>query len=573
MHHTALTNSRLHTHALNAALVILTTSRKATKRLFLAALLDVFMNRPTTMLPFLYQTRTLSSLCSAGKASIAQYRYVTATTRRHFSKTITRLEESHEPGGVGESSQEPHEATNEGHTAFRIRRVASLDKQKLNGKRSSFSYGARTADSHNFRKRTGGLSWKTATGAQTQDQHDELDIPWEEPENTELDDFDEDLSDSHGNEHHETVDEIENLTRRSGPRPHQSTITPSERVAFQKIFSDIFARSQSASGLTPEGFLEEKEMKNADEISTGTAEDAERPAAHNQKEVEAAVNRYPPALRAAAARAMGLKLEAPREKQPERMPTPEAESEELAQQAAEEEKLEQLRKPERDRVEGLMRAAQTDFELWAVMEKEVFPLISKLGLESPKAEEDTAPKKKGRKKTSSKTNSSSQKGAKQTAVALDSPVDGMTPLEFYGPLYPSYILLGLRLLDRSFARPSSLARSVLPTIKSLGLISHILGGTSQLYNELILIHWYRYDDFRGVLSLLSEMEQFGLSWDRESLDTVKQITRVQKFVREGNQGMALKALWSLPEFAPGRFVAWQDKIERALAEAETRSTS
>jgi hypothetical protein len=239
-------------------------------------------------------------------------------------------------------------------------------------------------------------------------------------------------------------------------------------------------------------------------------------------------------------------------------------------------RLETLRKPERDRVEGLMCAAKTDFELWAVLETEVFPLITKLGLEAG-LEKDTletpespAARKGGKKAKRGARDSPSldHDGPDRTSVELDSPNAEVSPLEFYGPLYPSYLLLGLRLLDRSFAKPSALALAILPEIKSRGIISHVLGASAQLYNELLLIHWYRHDDFRGVLSLLSEMEQIGLGWEKETWDIVNDITRMQHLILRGDRGETLKALWSLPEFAPGRFKAWKIKIGRALRERD-----
>jgi hypothetical protein len=423
------------------------------------------------------------------------------------------------------------------------------------------------------------------TGSYNNRESKEIDIPWGETSTSDFEAFEEfegGAAEESDNTYEETADEIENLTRKSSLRQDEmSTITPSERLAFQKIFSDIFARSQSTSPFGPDGLFEEQEIESPREVRAGPVRaQAGRKIIHDatqsQEEVEAAVNRYPPPLRAAAARAMGLKVEAPRQTGAEQESNAVERSEEETKQALEEEKLEQLRKPERDRVEGLMGSARTDFELWAVMQKEVFPLISKLGLEeSPEAEEETAPKKTRTrsKKPNGKPKEAAKEKSEQAGIALDSPVDGMSPLEFYGPLYPSYLLLGLRLLDRSFTRPSPLTLAVLPAIKSLGLISHVLGGTSQLYNELLLIHWYRYDDFRGVLDLLNEMEQFGLDWDRETRDAVTQITRVQKVVRDGIRGVALKSLWSLPEFAPGRFKIWQNKIEQALAEEGSRTVS
>ncbi|RAL60667.1 hypothetical protein DID88_009985 [Monilinia fructigena] len=210
-----------------------------------------------------------------------------------------------------------------------------------------------------------------------------------------------------------------------------------------------------------------------------------------RKQRRAEINRYPPALRAAAARAIGL--------YPEEELDAGIENTELGFDAHEE-----LRQPERERVEGLLRNANTDFELWEVLEKEVFPLIGKMVEEDPTTTADVEPK--------------------------------VSPLALYGPLYPSYLLLGLRLLDRGYSRPSQLSLSILPRIKSFGLLSHVLGASTPLYNELLRISWLRYDDFRTCIDLLEEMEHAGLEFDSETLGIVTDILKIRAFVWKGEAG-------------------------------------
>jgi hypothetical protein len=370
---------------------------------------------------------------------------------------------------------------------------------------------------------------------------------------------------------YEEIDAIDQLVRKSGPEDERtSTITPSEKHAFQKIFSDIFARSQQAqqaSHLDP--FDEEApELPNIDEAKEMVSEEKDRKlhdimrqaVAQSREQKEAAVNRYPAPLRAAAARAIGLKLDAG----PMLL-----EANTMEEDIFFNNRLEELRKPERTRVECLMQGAKTDFEMWAIMEKEVFPLISRLGLSDSKEEYDTpTPKRKtknlkgARKQTQKELVSKSS--STTSAPLLESPEDGISALALYGPLYPSYLLLGLRLLDRSFSKPSPLTLSLLPKIKSLGLISHVLGASTQFYNELLVISWYRYDDFMGAEALLKEMEQSGLDWDAETLKVVRNIADIQTATLRGDRGIYLKALWSLPEFAPRKFRPWKEKIQQSL---------
>jgi len=351
-----------------------------------------------------------------------------------------------------------------------------------------------------------------------------------------------------------------------------STITIAERHAFQKIFSDIFENSQRLSSrkeaLFSDGDTEtDAEPRNQHKAKSKldsiliSAMRRERPG--TRAEVEAAVERYPPPLRAAAARAMGLiDDEANHEEAPSRKG-----------KVLGTEELETLREPERARVEGLMKNARSDFELWDIMEEEVFALIARLGLEdAPKAMDAAVPKraknKKGGKESAPEVVPEDKKPSKHSQSLLNEPQRGVSPLSLYGPLYPSYLLLGLRLLDRGFAKPSPLALSILPRMKSLGCISHVLGASTQFYNELLRIYHYRQDDFRGMFNLLTEMERSALEVDEETLEIVLDVMRTQFSVRRGEKGSAIRALWSMPEFMPNKFRVWRDNIQYAIDERE-----
>jgi len=356
----------------------------------------------------------------------------------------------------------------------------------------------------------------------------------------------------------------------------ESTITNTERLAFERIFADILARSKSAGAeaalsSSPSNnkavvlMKQSVRARNAKESARSIMREAANTVSSRQtksiasrlgsktaEELRADVDRYPIPLRAAAARALGLVSGRSEPLQ-----------EEIISNADE---LENVRQPERERVESLMRNAKTDIELWQVMEAEVFALVGKLGLEERPKILDEGTKTQGRKRK--KEASKVAKDAVTTPADTDQPLD----LNIYGPLYPSHILLGLRLFDRSFARPSPLVLNMLPRIKSLGIVSHVLGASTAFYNELLRIYWVRYDDFIGVSKLLNEMEQAGLEFDEETLSIVNEINQAQLKVRRGDRGSVLQALWSMPEFAPGKFRGWKEKIEASVEEQGTNNS-
>jgi len=357
-------------------------------------------------------------------------------------------------------------------------------------------------------------------------------------------------------------DEIQELTSRHQNR--ESTITDSERRAFQKIFTDIIEGPQRSSRRKEDLFSNEdlelvagpenKQMAKSklDDILTSAILKEARESLANQESLEAAIERYPPALRPAAARALGITHNDAEQ-------TASIKREELNEQ-----ELEALREPERTRVEGLMKKAKSDFELWGIMEKEVFSLIAKLGLEDVPSPKGPKTRKKRGKKSATEDTTEVTDLLKVTERVEEE--KAVSPLALYGPLYPSFLLFGLRLLDRGFAKPSPLALALLPRIKSFGFTSHVLGASTQFYNELLRIYHYRQDDFRGMLDLLAEMENSALDVDDETLGIILDVIKAQRSINHGAKGPAVKALWSMPEFAHKKFEYWRSNIHKAIYE-------
>lgn len=201
--------------------------------------------------------------------------------------------------------------------------------------------------------------------------------------------------------------------------------------------------------------------------------------------------------------------------------------------------LDKLRQPERERVEKLMHAAPSDLALWAVLEAEVFPLVKHFR-QFIDAETVNGQGAHGQDiKTGYPAHSETK--------AHQSPVPSMSALEFYGPLYPSYLLLAIRLFDHNFARPSNLAMNVLPKVKSLGPASKVLGFSTPLFNEVMRIAFYRHDDLKLVLQAGRELEAAGLDYDIETYDLMRDMVRHNHNAMIGKMGYPMALLWRVPE--------------------------
>ncbi|KAI0999233.1 hypothetical protein K3495_g8966 [Podosphaera aphanis] len=429
-----------------------------------------------------------------------------------------------------------------------------------------------------------------------------------------------------------------------------STITPNEKTAFQKIFKEIFENKQweeTASTYGDPSFenpeaeqLKRRQKRYADQQLSEVMNESTHRSAKTIEQISKEIDRYPPAIRPTVIEALRLEENRTNKKDDYQYENSGPFNniqflKEMQERRELEKRLEAIREVERDRVERLMRAAKTDFELWKVLEAEVFSLIQKLGLEDKPRHTELLPivrpkRKRNRKpiplqkslqtgkfaceagfgpaiqsQASSKaltiseeaqeeerSGPTTQKQASSDALPTpeepsenEKPVskaetgpsttnqpppdplateEGVSPLRLYGPLYPSYLLLGLRLLDRSFSRPSPLAIALLPKIKSMGYISRVLGASAQFYNELLLIYHFRHNDFQGMLRLLEEMELSSIVINQETLDIVYHLGKMQDKIRKGSQGFGISILWSLPNFARGKFGPWRDYLKEAL---------
>ncbi len=205
---------------------------------------------------------------------------------------------------------------------------------------------------------------------------------------------------------------------------------------------------------------------------------------------------------------------------------------------------EALRREERNRVEAKMSAAKTDFELWDVLEAEVFPMVGKLGIdEDPATPTPSTPTARAGRGTSKRAAAAA---ASTTPPKRDR--KNKLPLHIYGPLYPRYLLHALRLFDTQFARSSPLALHLLPRVRELGPASYVLGVSTPFYNELARLLWNRYGDPAAVFNLLEEMRVAGLYCDEGTRGVVLSIEHFFASVGHGKWGPFLRELASLPEY-------------------------
>lgn len=238
--------------------------------------------------------------------------------------------------------------------------------------------------------------------------------------------------------------------------------------------------------------------------------------------------------------------------------------------------IETKRRHERLRILARMELCANDFEVWEVMEKEVFPLVSRLGINQAPANSDFKPqkiKKRGRKKKSETVEAEAEAkvadGGQEKTETSQSSGENKLEMEIYGPIYPQLLLDGLNFLGNKFTRPSPYTTHLLTRVKQLGLVSYVLGVSTAFYNRLMLILWNRFGDAHGVLSLLEEMRHAGLFFDEDSFSVVSRIQAMYMQAERGERGRFAQKLMGMPEYEPlvaQRLSHWAGTIDASIRE-------
>lgn len=375
------------------------------------------------------------------------------------------------------------------------------------------------------------------------------------------------------------------------------TITPTERQTFDRIFADIAARgaiprsnadlpSPSSTARRSTNFILNAAANDAvptrSELVASPVQLAEA-----SKDRNKALLRFPPSLRAAANRAFNiLKPNHPSA----------GNTGSMAQQGSQTDaddtpnnfilhmvEMDAKRQPEEQRVNERMESATSEFELWDVLEAEVFSLPAKFGLvmepdsrekrilEKQVVEGNRAERRKGDKKKVPKQGIKQQLESRSRELSEEELAERKQNMYHYGPLYPAFLLKGLRLLDTKFPMSSRLTLNMLPRVKELGLESYVLGVSTPFYNELLRIYYHRYGDLEKMLDLLEEMRHSGLYFDEGTASILNQVHQQTKSLANGDFGPFGQAVMSMPEYEYSvrtRIGHWHRGVDISIAQRD-----
>ncbi|KAK0517301.1 hypothetical protein JMJ35_000456 [Cladonia borealis] len=226
-------------------------------------------------------------------------------------------------------------------------------------------------------------------------------------------------------------------------------------------------------------------------------------------------------------------------------------------------RLEKAAEKHNDVVSRLLERASTDVEIWGVLQREVFSVVSEL---NEKIEEDKRGRRKEMEVEEAKERSKKMVGEgegeeigkhlvkrkRESNVKKEEIIErevsmGLATNELFYILqenYAEYLLRALRLL-RSHHPTSNYALYLLPTIKRLGPISYVLGTSPGLYNELLFLKWTEYSDLHGMADLLQEMMDKGIETNSVTMVLLARLRRLRRYGRVGKMGPVVQHYWHM----------------------------
>lgn len=333
-------------------------------------------------------------------------------------------------------------------------------------------------------------------------------------------------------------------------RPYKSTITREEKEAFARLFNMV---------LTDTGGFQRKTPREGVDPLDGETVESKQVAIQDEDFPE----HFPGPLKRMAAEA-SRKVQ---EKEEEARLARELEAQavdKIEREMAEAERLAsdplyQQQVAQKDRIEALLAAANTDVELWNVLETELFSPIQLLDLDQKTADL----------RLMASENPKRAKKSTEHAMINSHREDHVAIITY---IYPIILRTALDHLIQSFPA-STLPFSILPRIKRLGRTSYILGASTPLYNEIIDLTAKTYADFHRIDELLQEFDPAGLEFNEETEMILESIERMGRRGMQGRDGVNQKLIWSMDVTSAGwrKVVEWIPAVKERLEQQAVRA--
>ena len=137
--------------------------------------------------------------------------------------------------------------------------------------------------------------------------------------------------------------------------------------------------------------------------------------------------------------------------------------------------------------------------------------------------------------------------------------------------YAEYCLCALRIFRQNYPT-SSYATHVFATMKARGPISYVLGASSEIYNEVIFLKWTQHSDLHAVADLLEEMLNQGVEGNYVTTTLIKGIAQQRRSGMREHMGPVVKEWWHMRGNVDGwgRICSIFERMRSEIAETRAK---
>ncbi|KAK4540362.1 hypothetical protein LTR36_009319 [Oleoguttula mirabilis] len=327
-----------------------------------------------------------------------------------------------------------------------------------------------------------------------------------------------------------------------------STITPSEKKAFEKLFSmKKVAASPTLRQHEKDGEVASKKRKPERELGLDAILDA---AVANVTSRERPTPQFPAALRPMAEEA--------RDRQKSSRTTTQADRNEADKETAI--KLDLVR------VTSLLDKAPTDLALWSSLVKHVLDRLVATGIDPP-----TTPKQQAAVEAWQQTKLEIEAQTNPSVEASRKRISSDLPVLTAN--LPIHLLHFMQVTQSTF--PSSLlSLNLLPALKKLGPSAFALGATTHLYNAHMRALYAKYGphSLHAIAETLREMDREVYDFDEETLAIILLAIKDARRFPRGHGGPALQVVWQSEGASRGvkGMLKWRHVVEEKRQEVALR---
>ncbi|EOA84898.1 hypothetical protein ACJQWK_06241 [Exserohilum turcicum] len=345
--------------------------------------------------------------------------------------------------------------------------------------------------------------------------------------------------------------EADNLPPPIDQAPRKTTITGTERAAFQKLYKKFNTEGRQQK--------EKDHIVELDQIADEYYEDDEDNSKPSLDEIFDEAMRGDARLRASRTPLLRPKTGAQPGKDAldsSEIEPGKARSSRGKAAGVDTAPFKEMRSAERERIDKLIRDAPTDRALWEVLEREVFAKVRQLNL-------DNIGTTKGGEAATESTSTS--KNSNTESRPTNKPE--MPPLEqrILFKNYAHHLVTAVAVLRSEFPA-SPLPLSILPTVKSLGRSSHALGATTILYKNLLRTAWIQQSSYATIDTLLTDMDNNAIEFDPDILVILDHIIKENNQARGGVLGREIQMVYNMDMSIDGvgKLVAWRRIVAERL---------